>query len=69
METESAHGLGANRRSARASAIHETDGTLGDLTRSTVRGADGYVRERAWQVIGIAAGVSLLVGYLLGRRG
>jgi ElaB/YqjD/DUF883 family membrane-anchored ribosome-binding protein len=33
------------------------------------RNADGYVRENPWLVIGAAAGVGILVGYLLrGRR-
>lgn len=31
--------------------------------------ADGYVRERPWAAIGIAAAIGTVVGLLLGRRG
>lgn len=31
--------------------------------------ADGYVRERPWAAIGIAAALGTVVGLLLGRRG
>jgi ElaB/YqjD/DUF883 family membrane-anchored ribosome-binding protein len=37
--------------------------------RDTAREADRYVRERPWQAIGISAGVGLLIGFLVGRRG
>ncbi len=30
--------------------------------------ADAYVRDNPWQVVGIAAGVGLVLGLLLGRR-
>jgi ElaB/YqjD/DUF883 family membrane-anchored ribosome-binding protein len=30
--------------------------------------ADEYVHERPWQAVGIAAGVGLLLGLLIGRR-
>lgn len=30
--------------------------------------ADEYVRDNPWQVIGIAAGVGLVLGMLIGRR-
>ncbi len=30
--------------------------------------ADNYVHENPWQAIGVAAGVGLLVGLLIGRR-
>jgi ElaB/YqjD/DUF883 family membrane-anchored ribosome-binding protein len=36
--------------------------------RATAAAADEYVREKPWQVIGVAAGVAFLIGYLIGRR-
>jgi len=30
--------------------------------------ADHYVHEHAWTSIGVAAGIGLLIGYILGRR-
>ena len=30
--------------------------------------AEGYVRDNPWRAVGMAAGVGLLVGLLLGRR-
>jgi ElaB/YqjD/DUF883 family membrane-anchored ribosome-binding protein len=30
--------------------------------------ADEYVRDNPWQVVGIAAGVALVLGMLIGRR-
>lgn len=36
--------------------------------REAVREADGQVRDNAWTAIGVAAGVGLVVGILLGRR-
>ena len=32
------------------------------------RAADGYVRENPWPVIGVSAGVGLLLGLLIGRK-
>jgi ElaB/YqjD/DUF883 family membrane-anchored ribosome-binding protein len=36
--------------------------------RDVANATEGYVRENPWQSIGIAAGVGLLLGLLLGRR-
>jgi ElaB/YqjD/DUF883 family membrane-anchored ribosome-binding protein len=37
--------------------------------RRLSQNADGYVRENPWVAIGVAAGVGVVVGLLLGRRG
>ena len=37
-------------------------------TQATVKAADAYVRQHPWQVVGIAAGIGLLIGLLLRRR-
>lgn len=36
--------------------------------RESAAAADAYVRGNPWQSVGIAAGVGLLLGLLLGRR-
>jgi ElaB/YqjD/DUF883 family membrane-anchored ribosome-binding protein len=36
--------------------------------RDAARETDRYVRQNPWQSIGIAAGVGLLIGVLIGRR-
>ena len=43
------------------------DETL-ERAREVATAADEYVRENAWQSVGIAAGVGLLIGLLLRRR-
>jgi ElaB/YqjD/DUF883 family membrane-anchored ribosome-binding protein len=39
-----------------------------DKTRQTARLTDAYVHENPWNAMGAAAGIGLLVGFLLGRR-
>jgi ElaB/YqjD/DUF883 family membrane-anchored ribosome-binding protein len=39
-----------------------------DQTRELVNEGEEYVRRNPWQSVGIAAGVGLLVGLLIGRR-
>ncbi len=39
--------------------------TIAETTRKTVRATDDYVHENPWGVIGIAAGIGLVVGLLL----
>ena len=44
---------------------------LQDLQATAVekaKAADAYVHEKPWHVIGVAAGVGLLLGLLIGRR-
>jgi ElaB/YqjD/DUF883 family membrane-anchored ribosome-binding protein len=36
--------------------------------RAAADAADGYVRDNPWQAIGIAAGLSFVIGLLIGRR-
>lgn len=36
--------------------------------REVAKATDGYVHENPWKAVGVAAGVGLLVGLLLGRR-
>lgn len=37
-------------------------------TRAAARATDAYVHESPWTAVGIAAGVGLLVGLIIGRR-
>jgi ElaB/YqjD/DUF883 family membrane-anchored ribosome-binding protein len=37
-------------------------------TREAARATDEYVHEKPWNAIGVAAGIGLLIGFLLGRR-
>lgn len=39
-----------------------------DKTRELVDEGEEYVRKNPWQSVGIAAGVGLLLGLLIGRR-
>jgi ElaB/YqjD/DUF883 family membrane-anchored ribosome-binding protein len=39
-----------------------------DQARELVDNGEEYVRENPWQSIGIAAGVGVLIGFLLSRR-
>jgi ElaB/YqjD/DUF883 family membrane-anchored ribosome-binding protein len=37
-------------------------------TREAARATDEYVHEKPWHAVGVAAGIGLLIGFLLGRR-
>lgn len=41
---------------------------IGERARSAANAADGYVHERPWTAIGVAACVGALIGMLVGRR-
>lgn len=55
------------RVAAAKESVQRIGAPLADRTRNSVRSIDGFVREQSWQAAGIAAGASLLIGYLLGR--
>ena len=57
------------RVAAAKESVQDIGAPLIERARSTVRATDGYVREQPWQAIAIVAGASLLVGYVVGRRG
>ena len=48
--------------------LREAETVLVDKTRAAARATDVYVHESPWTAIGVAAGVGLLVGLILGRR-
>ena len=37
-------------------------------TKEAAKATDAYVHENPWRAIGVAAGVGLVIGYLIGRR-
>jgi ElaB/YqjD/DUF883 family membrane-anchored ribosome-binding protein len=44
------------------------EGKAVEQTKAAARATDAYVHENPWKAVGIAAGVGLLVGLLIGRR-
>ena len=48
--------------------LAKAEETMLNQTKEVAKITDGYVRERPWNTIGIAAGASLLLGLLLQRR-
>jgi ElaB/YqjD/DUF883 family membrane-anchored ribosome-binding protein len=48
--------------------LADAEAALVSKTRAAARATDAYVHESPWQAVGIAAGVGLLVGLILGRR-
>ena len=48
--------------------IADAEAALVDKTKATARATDDYVNDNPWQAVGIAAGVGLLLGIIIGRR-
>lgn len=48
--------------------LGEAEAALITKTREAARATDTYVHESPWTAVGIAAGVGLLVGLIIGRR-
>ncbi len=59
--------IGDNLREARYKLV-DAEEALKAKTREVARVTDDYVHENPWRSIGIAAGVGLVVGLLIGRR-
>lgn len=52
---------------ARADLQHAQE-ALVVKAKEVAKATDGYVHENPWKAVGMAAGVGLLVGLLIGRR-
>jgi len=65
--TELRHKVQDHLDSARAS-LAEAQAAAIDKAKQVGHAADDYVHENPWRSVGIAAGVGLLVGLLIGRR-
>lgn len=48
--------------------LNEAELVLVDRTRQMAHVTDEYVRENPWRAVGVAAGIGLIVGLLIGRR-
>ncbi len=48
--------------------LAEAEVNLIAKTRAAARATDAYVHESPWTAVGIAAGVGLVLGVILGRR-
>ena len=49
-------------------ALADMQALVTERTREYARSADTYVRDNPWQAVGIAAGIGLVIGLLMGRR-
>ncbi len=48
--------------------LAELEGLAAERTRIAAKATDEFVHEHPWKAVGIAAGVGLIVGLLIGRR-
>ncbi len=48
--------------------LREAESILLDKGKEAAKVADSYVQENPWRSVGIAAGVGLVIGMLIGRR-
>lgn len=48
--------------------IADAEEALVDRTKAAARATDDYVNDNPWRAVGIAAGVGLLLGIIIGRR-
>lgn len=46
----------------------EYEAAVIDKTKAVARATDDYVHENPWKSVGVAAGVGLVIGLLIGRR-
>lgn len=56
-----------NLRAARYK-LEDAEAAIRDKAREAARATDDYVHENPWRSIGVAAGVGLVIGLLIGRR-
>jgi ElaB/YqjD/DUF883 family membrane-anchored ribosome-binding protein len=47
----------------------EIQETVTNKTKAAAEATDAYVHENPWRVVGMAAGLGLIIGLLLGRSG
>jgi ElaB/YqjD/DUF883 family membrane-anchored ribosome-binding protein len=48
--------------------LADAEAALVDKTKAAARATDDFVHDQPWKAVGIAAGVGLLIGVLIGRR-
>lgn len=57
-----------DRLAAAKIKLAEAEAALVDRAKQAGRVADDYVHDNPWRSVGVAAGVGLIVGLLIGRR-
>ncbi|HQT27280.1 MAG TPA: DUF883 family protein [Burkholderiales bacterium] len=50
------------------SRLRDAEGMLLDKGKEAAKVADSYVQENPWKSVGVAAGVGVIIGMLIGRR-
>lgn len=48
--------------------LAEAEEVMIDKTKQAARATDEYVHEHPWKAVGVAAGIGLIIGLLIGRR-
>jgi ElaB/YqjD/DUF883 family membrane-anchored ribosome-binding protein len=48
--------------------LDDAEAVLVDKTKLAARATDDFVKENPWQAVGIAAGIGVLLGIIIGRR-
>ena len=48
--------------------LAEAEDVMLDKTKQAARATDEYVHDHPWRAVGVAAGIGLIVGLLIGRR-
>ena len=48
--------------------LADAEAALVDRTKAAARATDDYVQENPWSAVGVAAGIGLLLGVIIGRR-
>jgi ElaB/YqjD/DUF883 family membrane-anchored ribosome-binding protein len=48
--------------------LEDFEDSIIDKSKTAARATDEYVHENAWQTIGLAVGIGILIGYLLSDR-
>jgi ElaB/YqjD/DUF883 family membrane-anchored ribosome-binding protein len=59
--------LTENLRQARY-RLADAEAAIRERTREVAKATDHYVHEHPWKAIGVAAGIGLVIGLLIGRR-
>ena len=78
MLAQAAHSTGEKAAELRARALEQLKALRGRLhdaqeralrqSKAAARATDEYVHDNPWRAIGVAAGVGVLIGLLIGRR-
>jgi len=48
--------------------LSDLEDVVFDTSRQAARATDEFVHDHPWQAVGVAAGIGLIVGMLIGRR-